>query len=72
MAARGFLLELGTAVAAVMEAPERWPRGLADTRRYPFLGRYPFTLVYILREEQLEIVAVAHHKRRPGFWLTRT
>lgn len=72
MAARGFLLELSDAVAAVVEAPERWPLGPSGTRRYPLLGRYPFTLVYSLRGERVEIVAVAYHKRRPEFWLSRT
>ena len=72
MAARGFLLELQNALSAVVEAPERWPFGRAETRRYVFSGSYPYTLVYKVLDNGLEIVAVANQKRRPGFWLGRT
>jgi toxin ParE1/3/4 len=72
LAARGFLLELADAVDAVLEAPARWPRGKANTRRYAFPRRYPFTLVYRLDSSgQVEIVAVAHHRRHPDYWLHR-
>jgi hypothetical protein len=33
--------------------------------------RYPFSLVYILRGDDVEIVAVAHGRRRPGYWRSR-
>lgn len=71
LAARGFLLELADAVDAVLETPTRWPAGKAGTRRYVFSRRYPFTLVYRLDGDEVEIVAVAHHKRRPEYWAQR-
>jgi len=43
---------------------------MAPARRYAF-PRYPFSLVYILRGEDIEIVAVAHGRRRPGYWRAR-
>ena len=71
LAARGFLGELASAVEAVTEAPQRWPSGRAGTRRYVFPGRYPFTLVFLSSPHLVEIVAVAHHKKRPEYWLGR-
>jgi len=71
LAARGFLLELESAVNTVLEAPLRYPQGKANTRRFSFPGRYPYTLVYRIVHEQVEVVAVAHHKRHPDFWLHR-
>lgn len=71
LAARGFLLELENAVRAVVEAPQRWPEGTSRTRRYVFPRGYPFTLVYRLTDQAVEIVAVSHQKRRPGYWLGR-
>ena len=68
LAARGFLLELADAVEAVLEAPERWPTGKGSARRYVFRHKYPFTLVYRVAGGQVEIVAVAHHRRRPDYW----
>ena len=70
LAARGFLLELESAVKAILEAPHRFPAHLHRTRRIVFSHRYPFSLVY--REgPPIEIVSVAHSRRRPGFWRRR-
>jgi toxin ParE1/3/4 len=33
--------------------------------------RFPFTLVYRLRGDEVEILAVAHARRRPGYWRSR-
>ena len=65
-AARGFLLALDQAVQSVNEAPERWPERPHGCRQYVFPSRYPFTLVYRL-VPTVEIVAVAHQNREPGF-----
>ncbi len=67
VAAQGFLLELDHAIAAVAEAPERWPIGRHGDRRYVF-PRYPFTLLYRVHGDHVFITAVAHQSRRPGYW----
>jgi plasmid stabilization system protein ParE len=69
-AARGFREELRQAVDAVAASPQTWPRYWSRARRYVF-PRYPFSLIYIVRGEALEIVAVAHGRRRPGYWRSR-
>lgn len=33
--------------------------------------RFPFTIVYVDRADALIVVAIAHTKRRPGYWATR-
>jgi hypothetical protein len=35
------------------------------------LPHFPFSLVYRVRHAEIEIVAVAHHRRRPGYWRSR-
>jgi len=69
-AAEGFATELEAAVQAIMEAPERWSKYVAGTRRF-LLHRYPFYLVYRVRVSTIELIAVAHARRRPGYWLAR-
>lgn len=32
---------------------------------------FPFDRVYRMREDRLEMLAIAHHRRRPGYWKTR-
>lgn len=69
-AADFYLAELDSAVAAITESPERWPRYVHGTRRYIF-HRFPFYLVYRETAGKLEIIAVAHGRRKPGFWKNR-
>ncbi|MFW5920536.1 MAG: type II toxin-antitoxin system RelE/ParE family toxin [Polyangiales bacterium] len=35
------------------------------------LSRFPYSVVYIEHGEEVRIVAIAHHKRRPGYWTDR-
>jgi plasmid stabilization system protein ParE len=70
VAARAFAAEVNACVERVGEAPERWPRYVHGTRRYLF-PHFPFSLVYRVRDEEIEIVALAHHRKRPGYWRSR-
>ncbi len=69
-AAAGFVAELNHAIERVAELPETWPSYKANTRRFIF-RIYPFSLVYRIAENEIEIVAVAHFKRKPGYWTSR-
>jgi plasmid stabilization system protein ParE len=69
-AAAGFLQELTRAIQRVRAAPERYPPAEHGTRRI-LLDQYPFSIVYLVRGAEIIIVAVAHHKRRPGYWANR-
>ena len=41
------------------------------TRRRYILRRFPYSIVYQVTTEELRILAVAHHRRRPGYWAHR-
>src|SRR2546428_5034526 len=69
-AAHGFREELRHAVDAVADNPLTWPRHGSRARRYVF-PRFPFSLVYRLRGDGVEVIAVAHGRRRPGYWRLR-
>ena len=69
-AAAGFLQELTRAVQRIRSAPERYPPENHGTRRI-LLDPYPFSIVYLIRGDEVVIIAVAHHKRRPGYWADR-
>jgi len=68
--ADAFLLELDAAVASIAEGPWRWPRIHGRFRRY-LLHKFPFSVVYLERPDFIEVVAVAHHRRKPGYWSKR-
>jgi plasmid stabilization system protein ParE len=68
--------ELLKAVAAATELIQRHPeigtprRGQLPTRQFQ-LQRFPYRLVYRVREHDLYLVAVAHTSRRPDYWKDR-
>lgn len=66
----GFLRELDHAIQQVADAPLQWPQYLAGTRRYVF-PTYPYSLVYFVEDDVINVVAVAHDKKRPGYWRKR-
>jgi toxin ParE1/3/4 len=65
-----FLHEVDHAIHLVAGAPRQWPLYLSGTRRYVFTT-FPYSLVYLIDEDIVNVVAVAHDKRRPGYWRDR-
>ncbi len=39
-------------------------------RRY-ILPRFPFSVIYRMKGELIEVVVVAHQRRKPGYWKSR-
>jgi len=68
--AEAFMAELDRAIERIEETPRRWPPYLAGTRRY-LLHRFPFFVVFREAEDRVQVLAVAHARRRPGYWLAR-
>ncbi|HKM84916.1 MAG TPA: type II toxin-antitoxin system RelE/ParE family toxin [Terriglobales bacterium] len=66
-----FLSEIYDALANLAQWPERWPFYQYGTRRF-VLHRFPFSVIYRDEPAVVSIVAIAHHKRRPGYWKDRT
>jgi toxin ParE1/3/4 len=46
-----------------------WKSGLPH-RRYP-VRRFPYVIFFVLDNEAVEVVAIAHVKRWPGYWQRR-
>lgn len=68
--AKAFLAEIDKALAHIKDNPESWPRYYANTQRY-LLKRFPFSIVYRNVNERIDIIAVAHAKRKPVYWVKR-
>jgi plasmid stabilization system protein ParE len=64
-----FLDEVEGCVALLFERPHIGRR-VGQFRRFP-LRKFPFTLIYALEDDDLVVVAVSHHRRRPGYWMGR-
>ena len=73
----GLGAELFDAVVESIEGIERQPEiGTAvypdpQTRRV-LVVRFPYQVVYRLDQNEIVVVAIAHLKRRPGYWKHRS
>jgi plasmid stabilization system protein ParE len=69
-AALEFRIAVSSVILHIVQAPHRWPTYLYQTRR-AVMRRFPFSVVYMDDSDVVSIVAVAHNKRRPGYWRDR-
>jgi toxin ParE1/3/4 len=65
-----FLADVERVCLRLSEHQALGPRLDADHRRL-VLRRFPFGLIYRLKSSKVQIVAVAHRRRRPGYWRQR-
>ncbi len=71
---RGLGERFGTEVGRVTEFLLKYPNigtEIGSGRRRFSLHRFPFTLIYAALPEVLHVLAVAHDRRRPGYWRSR-
>ncbi len=65
-----FLDAASAAKKQILEAPLAW-HPLGHGLRRCHLKRFRYGLIYRIRGQLVEIIAVAHDSRRPGYWKTR-
>jgi len=44
--------------------------GAHNPRSLPLHG-FPYSLIYRLQDDAVRVIAIAHHCRRPGYWIDR-
>ena len=69
-----FLAAVDASVARIEENPRVGSRtpGVDDEQiRRVFVRRFPYHVVYIQLPDRLQILAVAHDRRRPTYWVGR-
>ena len=70
-----FLDEFERTLLAIRSRPASYPR-LRDTSldldiRRALLSRFPYAVLFLELNEEIRVVAVAHVKRHPDYWLNR-
>lgn len=65
-----FVAEFERTVRLVSDNPQLGAvlRGLR--RRYP-LRRFPYSIIYQILKDELLVIAIAHHRRKPAYWTNR-
>jgi len=67
---RRFRLVVKSAVQDIMESPLLYRMLHAPFRRC-LLQKFPYAIIYSIEPDHIHIIAVAHTKRKPGYWLIR-
>ncbi len=65
-----FLESLEEALESICSMPEAYPATGSGVRRI-LLRRFPYAVIYSETEESVQVWAVIHVKRRPGYWRKR-
>lgn len=60
------------AIDRICSAPHRYKMVRAPAIRAASLAGFPFTIIFRTSGDRVQVLAVAHHRRRPGYWVGRT
>ncbi len=64
------LAEFKRTCERIFELPKAARLIRGDLRRRP-IHRFPYSVLYRVSNDEIVIVAIAHRRRRPGFWRSR-
>ncbi len=70
-AAEGFNAEFDKALKIIGTDPGRFPR-CDDRHRFYLMDRYPYQIIYRTEPDEVVVIAVAHAKRKPKYWIGRS
>ena len=68
--AADFFNEFKKAREEIKAFPEFWMEVGGGYRR-KLIDRYPYGIIYRIQGEEIQIVALAHTSRKPGYWKGR-
>jgi plasmid stabilization system protein ParE len=72
-----FIAEVSAALDRIGDAPESYPpwpgtRAAGPLIRKATIQRFPYVIAFEKHEQHVLVLAVAHARHRPLYWLTRT
>jgi plasmid stabilization system protein ParE len=67
----GFISEVERISELIQEHPTIG-QPIDEVFRSAVLVRFPFSVIYSVETDRIWIIAVAHQRRRPGYWRGRT
>ena len=67
---KSFSAEVERTISLIREFPDAGSP-VGDRRRRVLVDRFPYSVVYRRDPDSVVIVAIAHQRRRPGYWRQR-
>ena len=68
--ALAFIAEVERTLERLSAHPNLGVPWRATMRRFP-LRRFPYSVLYQVKGDELRVIALAHQRRRPGYWSGR-
>lgn len=68
---RRFVDAVDVVLAQIADAPELFPLLFEPDMRSAKVTRFPDRVVYVIVDSDIDVIAVAHAKRRPTYWARR-
>jgi len=65
-----FAKEVYAAIARITQFPEAGSPMSKNTRRC-LVNRFPYGIIYRVKSDHIQVIAVADLRRRPGYWRSR-
>lgn len=62
--------EAQATIQRILDFPSAWPALSKKTRRC-LMHRFPYGVIYQIEGDEVRIIAIAHQKKRPGYWRSR-
>lgn len=69
--AHALVNEFERVVNLILSSPQLGAIFRGNRRRY-FLRKSPCSVIYQITQDELRVLALAHQRRRPAYWATRT
>jgi toxin ParE1/3/4 len=69
--AREFRAEVEDALGRIHANPRQFPLHSRPGFRMCFVRRFPYTIFFAEQDQFIWIAAIAHQRRRPGYWSLR-
>jgi len=66
-----YIAEFEAVMARVCRTPNSYPTIAVPDIHRAGLKRFPFHVIYRAMPTQITVLAVAHQRRRPGYWMKR-
>jgi len=64
--------EFSALVSLIVDNPDAWQLEAKPDIRKAHLHRFPLSIIYRQSTGDIQILAIAHHHRRPQYWFGRT
>ena len=69
---QALISEFSGLVSLIIDNPEAWQVEAEKGIRKAPLSRFPLSIIYRQYTGSIQVLAIAHHHRRPQYWLGRS